>query len=228
MPPHGGVRDAERPAELGPVPDLTVPVGKHGPEAAQRGRRHGASEAGQVAFEKSADEVVAPAAAGGPGTGDVRPRKAAPQPEPLEVGNLVQVEAAELMERHPPGERFGGLAQQFRRRAAEHEETGRRARAVGQHPQHGEHVGQALDFIEDDEAPQRAQFQAGVGQPGEVLGILEVEPGGRAAARGDELTGEGRLPDLPGAEQRDDGKLSQQQRQPAQVPRAGDVHALEL
>ena len=40
---------------------------------------------------------------------------------------------------------------------------------------------------------------------------------GSPAARGHELAGEGGLADLPGAEQGDDGELSQKQRQPAQT-----------
>ncbi len=58
--------------------------------------------------------------------------------------------------------------------------------------------------------------------------ILQVEPRGRAAARRNELTGEGGLPDLPGAQKGDDGRLSQEQRQPAQMMPPLNLHYIEI
>ena len=144
------------------------------------------------------------------------------------VGDLAQVEAVELVERHAPGERLGSLAEQLGRRAAEHEKPGRHPRTVGQHAQQRENFGQPLDLVEDHQASKRPQLEAGVDQPRKVRCILEVEPRGRPTARGHELTGEGGLPDLPGAEQGDDGRLPQEQRQPAPVVSPMNLHCIEL
>ena len=150
------------------------------------------------------------------------------KPEPIEVGDLAQVEAVELMERHPPGQRLRGLAEQLRRRAAEHKKPGRRQRPVGQYTQQGKNIGQPLDLVEDNQAAQRSQFEAGVDQPGEIDGILEVEPRGRPTAPRHELTGEGGLPDLPGAKKGDDGRLPQEQGQPTQMVPPLNLHFIAL
>ena len=76
--------------------------------------------------------------------------------------------------------------------------------------------------------PQRPQLESGIGQPGEVGGILEVEPCRRTAARRHQLPGQGGLSHLPGAEKGHHRKLPEQQTHTAQMVGSRDIHDIEI
>ena len=177
IPPHRRVRDAEGACELGAVPDLSMPVREHRPEAAERRRRDGAPEFREVPRQKRADEPVAPAAACGFRSRQERAREPTPQPEPFQVVHIGEVEAIEFVERDASGERLRRLTQEFGRSAPQYEEAGLRAGTVREDAQELEDVGQAVDFVQNHETLERPQFQPGIVQPREIGGILEVEPG---------------------------------------------------
>ena len=225
--PHRRVGDAERPAELGSIPDLSVPMGEHRPEAAQGEWRDGASEVGYVAREERPDEAVAPAPARGSGPGEVREGEAAAQPQPLQVFDLAQAEPVQLVECDATGEGLGGLSQEVGRRASQDEEPGRGARPIRKDAQQREDLGKSVDLVEDHEPAQGPQLEAGIGQAGQIGRVLEIEPCGRTAAGCHDLPREGRLPHLPGAKERDDRELPQEQANPAQVIISGNLHALK-
>ena len=76
--------------------------------------------------------------------------------------------------------------------------------------------------------PQRPQLESGIGQPGEVGGILEVEPCRRTAARRHQLPGQGGLSHLPGAEEGHHRKLPEQQTHTAQMVGSRDIPDIEI
>ena len=129
---HGGVRDAEGAAELTAVPTLPVPMRQHGPEAAQGGGGHQAAEFWDVSRQEGADEPVPPTPTRRARAGQVGKREATAQPQALQVPHFLEAEAIEFVERHPPGEGLGGLPEQFRGSAAEHQKSCRCAWPVGQ------------------------------------------------------------------------------------------------
>ena len=175
--PHGGVRDAEGPAELGAVPELSVPVREHRPEPAKGRRWDGAAEVRKIPREKRLDEAVPPSAAGGIRTCQVRPRKGAAQPKSLRVADFRQVETVENVKGDAPGERLGSLPQQFGRGAPEHKEASRRPRTIGQNAQQLEDARQPMDLVQDHQATQGAELESGIFQPGEVDRVFQIEPG---------------------------------------------------
>ena len=152
-----------------------------------------------------------------------RPRESAAQPGPIQRGDadLVQRQARQLVEGDAAGQRLRALAEQLRRGAAEHEEPGRPARPVGEDTKRRKQIRPSLDLVEHDEAPEVAERQFRIGQPGHVGGPLEVEHGGARRRRGD-LPGERRLADLPRAEERHHGIAGQQPPDGVDVRRSGN------
>ena len=221
---RGGVRDAEGAAELAAIPALPVPMRQHGPEAAQGGGGHQAAEFWDVSRQKGADEPVPPTPTRRAGAGKVGKWEAAAQPQALQVPHFLEAEAIKFVERHPPGEGLGGLPEQFRGSAAEHQKSCRRAWPVGQHPQQGEEVGQPLDIVQHHQPAQGPEFQPRIRQTGEVDGILQVEPCHGAAPGGRELSGEGRFAHLSRTEQRDHRKLAEEQLELPQVTCSRHIH----
>ena len=224
VPAHGGVGDAERPPELGAVPELSVPVREHRPEAAQGCLGDGAPEARQVTREKRLYKTVAPSAARGARRCQIRSREAAAQPETLQVIHLGHVETVELVERDAAGERLGGLPQQVGRGAPEDQEAGRRPGAIGKHTQQLEDAGQPVDLIQDHQAAKGPELESGIFQPGKIDGVFEIEPGHGVAVHRRQLAGEGGLADLARTQQRDDGELVQQESDSGEVVLPGNLH----
>ena len=225
---HGRVGDTERPAEFGAIPGLTVPVGEHRPEAAQCGRRDGAPELRNVTGEESPDEAVPPAATRRCRAGEIGEREPAAQPQPLRIADLLQPEAVQFMECNAPGEGLGGLTEQFGRGAPEHKEPGWRTRPVREYAQQWKHLGQSLDLVQNHEPSKGSQLESGIGEPGEVGGVLEVEPHRRTAARCHQLPGQGGLPYLPRAEKGHDRKLLEQQAHATEMVLTGNFHGMEI
>jgi len=48
-------------------------------------------------------------------------------------------------------------------------------RSVRQDPQDGKQIGNPLDLIDDDQSTQRLQGQQGIGEPGLILRVLQIE-----------------------------------------------------
>ena len=132
--------DAEGTGDLRAVPGLGVVVGHHRPEAAQGLGRGADSELGEVAFQEGLEERAAPFEALRLAGGEKRPRKSAAQPEAIQRGrpDLVESEAVEPVVADPAGERFGALAQEVWRCAAQDEELRVGIRPVDQDPKEGE------------------------------------------------------------------------------------------
>lgn len=81
-----------------------------------------------------------------------------------------------------------------------------------------------LNLVEHHQPSQRPELEAGLGEPGAVRRILQVEPSDRPVARRGELPGQRRLPYLPRSQQDDDGKIGQQRVQTGQMPFAKNLH----
>jgi hypothetical protein len=79
----------------------------------------------------------------------------------------------------PARERFGALAQEIGRSAAQDEELRLRVRPVGQDPKQGEELRAALNLVEDHEPLKRTEGQLRIGEQSQVRGALEVEAGDR-------------------------------------------------
>ena len=127
-----------------------------------------------------------------------------------------------------PGEGFGGLTEQVGGCASQHQESGRRPGSVSEYAKQREHFGKSLDLVQDHESPQRPQLESGIGQPGEVGRILEVEPCRRTAARRHQLPGQSGLSHLPGAEKGHDRKLPEQQSHTVQMAGSRYIHSIEM
>ena len=155
--PRGGLRAADRPGELGSIPDLTVIVGHHRPEATQRLGRHIEAEVRDVAQQKGLNERLAPQSRIAIGACEVAARKSAPPPEsaPIRRGRFGDVEPGQLDHAHAPGERLGRAPQQPGRSASEQQEARRDIAPIKQHAQRLEELGIALDLVDDDETRQR-------------------------------------------------------------------------
>src|SRR5437870_1976700 len=109
MAAHGRVSLAERASDLRGVPDLSMVMGEHNPQAPQRTRRDGDAEHPDVALEKGANEILPPRDAGCLRFREERARKSAAQPEApeLPLADLADGEPTHVDERHAPGERLG-------------------------------------------------------------------------------------------------------------------------
>ena len=204
--PHRRLGDAERARRLGRVPQLSVPVREHGPEAQQRGGGHRRAELRHVALEEGLHEITPPGEAVGIIAREIGPGKSSAQPVTLQArrAQFLGAEAADRHEFDAAGERFRGLAQQRRRRAAEHQKARGQGPAVGQHAQDGKQVRPALHLVEHDEAAKFRERLHRLGEGGDVGGILQIEVSGRAAAAG-EGAGQGGLAALARAEERRHG-----------------------
>src|SRR4029079_652220 len=95
----------------------------------------------------------------------------------------------------------------LRRSAAENQEGRWPARTIGENTQDREKLRPALDLIEDHQPSERFESEHRLRQPGERAGILEIEEGRATTDLVGEHPGQRALADLPGAEQRNDGKL---------------------
>jgi hypothetical protein len=121
--------------------------------------------------------------------------------------------AAQFVIDDPPRQRLRALAKQFRRGAAEQQKARGLSRAVRQHSQDGEQLRPALYFINNDQAMKALESQRGVRQAGQIVGVFEIEEGGRTPAAGCNLAGQRGLAHLARAH---DGHYRMASQQPLQ------------
>ena len=81
-----------------------------------------------------------------------------------------------------------------------------------------------MDLVQYHQAEQGPELEAGIFEPGKIDGIFEIEPGHGVAVHRCQLAGEGRLADLAGAQQGDDGELVQQEADAGEMVLPGDYH----
>ena len=99
-----------------------------------------------------------------------------------------------------PRERFGGLAQEFRRGTAEHEKATCRI-AIDERSEDRKQFGSALDFVEHDKSAERAKGEFGLAEPSQIAGQFEIKVVGWAAPRCLDLVRQRGLADLSCAEE---------------------------
>ena len=209
---NGMSRNAERLAERGSVPDLSVPVREHGPEAAQGRRWNSDAELRRIALQEGRDELTAPTRARGVGSREERPRRPPSIPEgaPGSCAHLVQTKSVQAVGSQATGERLRALLPHVWRRAPEDQEARGLVSAVGEHAKQGEQRGRPLDLVDDHQALQPAEGARPVGQPGLVDGILEIEGGHRTGPGRGDVPRQCGLADLASAEHRHYRKGAQQ------------------
>ena len=187
-------------------------MGQHGPETAQRFRRHARPELRNVAFEVRAHEVLSPHCARFVALGEKAVRESAPDPEALArvstalataVG-FENVERLQLDVGDAAGQGLPRLPEQVDRRRAQQQESSRpnaaAAPLVDEAAKRLEQLRHALHLVQDHQLVfVSGQVEAGVGQPLAVRRILQVEIDARTLF-GDEL-GQRGLACLAGAEQ---------------------------
>ena len=224
IPADAALSDAEGAGDLGAVPGLGVVVRHHRPEAAQGLGRRTDPELREIALQKGLEEGAAPLEAFRLAGGEERPWKSSAQPEAVQRGGsgLVESQAVEPVVADPAGERFGGLSQEVRRGAAQHEELRIEIRPVDQHPEQREELGTPLDLVEDHEPSKRAEGQLRIGEQSQVRGALQIEAGHRLAPPLSQLTSDRRLADLTSAQDRDHGERPEKPGQALKVPVASD------
>lgn len=93
-------------------------------------------------------------------------------------------------------QRLGLLAQQLRRGASEHQEPRGALGAIRENPKDGKELRTPLDFVEDDQPPQRLEHQLRLSKPSQIARSFEVKPGHGPRAGGSDLAGERGLADL--------------------------------
>ena len=102
--------------------------------------------------------------------------------------------------RDPAGQGFGPLPAEVWGSASEKQEPRGEGRPVGEDAKDRKEARRALDFVDDDKAPQVAQGQHRLRKTRGVRRILQIKPGNRAAELSLKLPGQGRLANLPGAQ----------------------------
>ena len=172
----------------------------HVPKPPQRHRRDGKAELRNVPFEESLEKLAAPLEGIGLAARRVGQRESASQPVPVLRGGpeIGEAKAFQREGLQPAGQRFGGLAEQVWRGAAQNQETRRQGPAICQDAQQGEQLGAALDFVNDDQSLEWAQRGFRFGQPGQTGRGFEVEI--VKGIRLDEFAGEGGFATLARAE----------------------------
>ena len=115
-------------------PRLPVVVREHRPEPAEGVGAEVDPELRDVAFEVRADELLAPSLARGVAGRQERAWEAPAQPQgsPTLRSDLGDAQAVERVERDATRERLRALAQQIRRRAAEHDEARAQRATIGE------------------------------------------------------------------------------------------------
>ena len=110
------------------------------------------------------------------------------------------------------------------RGAAEDEEARGVPGPVGQHAEQREEIRPPLDLVDDDEAPQGLEREAGVREPCDVRGILEVEERGRPSTALHDVAGQGGLADLARAQDPHDRVAQKQVANAVDVADPREVH----
>ena len=104
--------------------------------------------------------------------------------------------------RHAARQGLGTLLEQGGGGASEQQKSGGSSRPVGEHPQRGEEIRASLDFVQDNEPPERFERQEWVSESRQIAVVLKIEAMCSAGPRFGDLLRERRLSDLPGAEQK--------------------------
>ena len=181
-------------------------VSQHHPEAAQGLWRDADAERGQVALQEGGDVILAPLPTGAVIGRQKRRREAAPLPQWMQRfgTGFAELQRCQLEMADPPGQGFGGLADQVARGTAEDEEARRIPGTVDKHAQEREQLRGTLDLVDDDQPAQPLQGQLGLGQGREVGRVFQVKAGDRGVGQavGVHACQRG-LAALPRAEQRD-------------------------
>jgi len=156
---------------------LSVIVDKHLPESPDRGCRDLDAERGDVAFEESSDERLAPGCAVLDRRGEKRERKAAANPEFVEFvfGDFVRREGRDFYERDSSGETFGTLADEIARGAAQNQEAGWAIGPVNESAKNREQFRSELDLVDDDESSKVRECELRINESTEVGRIFEIE-----------------------------------------------------
>src|SRR5262245_36204826 len=124
--------------------------------------------------------------------------------------DLVDRKAGQFIICDPSSQRLGALLEQRRRGAAENQEPSRTPRAIDKHAQHLEQIGLALNLIEDHQSAQGLERQERISQTGLILWIFQIEIDRRSTLSLGDRTRQSRFPDLPSANDADDGMTPQQ------------------
>ena len=187
----------ERPRQLRPVPDLSMVVRDHRPEAAQRFRRDRDAELRNVALEERADETLAPERRGLDVPGEVGAGKSAAQPErpPRVGGHLPQIESGEVNASDAARQRFRHALDEGRRGAAEQQEPRAVVRPIDEHADGLEEGREPLHLVDDHQPRQATERLLRHGQPPAIdrRFQIEVRP---ARCVGRDGSGQGRLATL--------------------------------
>jgi hypothetical protein len=182
-------------------------MGQHRPEPAQSDRTDVYSELRQIPFQKRLDESPAPLVAFSVSAGQKSPRESSSNPESLAVheADFVKGESLQFMEIYATGKRFRSLAEEFRRRAPQDQETGGPSHPVGEDTKDPEKPREPLDLVDDDKSFERLEREQGIGKTSKVFRIFQVEIGRRFRQSSHDGSGKGCLPNLAGADDADDG-----------------------
>jgi hypothetical protein len=149
--------DGQRARQGGGVEQAALLVSEHRPEPAQGFRGDARTELWNVAFQVGANEIHAPAQAGGVGLSQQAVRETTAQPKRVQTiaTDLTHIQRREFQITDAPGERLTGLPQQFDRRQAQHEKASRALTVppagIDEPAQAPKQVRRALDFVEYDE-----------------------------------------------------------------------------
>jgi hypothetical protein len=205
-------------SELAEVEDLAVVVAEHGPEAAQRRGGDPDAELRDVAFQEGGDVLLPPLEARLVAPRGEGRRQSAAQPQALHgrTAHVAQAKTVEVEEGDPPGEAFAPLADQIPGGAAEDEESASRP-GVHQEAQEREQLRLALDLVDDHGAAEPFEGKLRLLEPGQVAGVLEVEPVFRRQA-----LGQSGLAGLALAQDGGDGESAEQPANRVAIHRAFD------
>ena len=205
--PHRRIGDPERPGELRGIPGLGMIMGQHRPKPAKGDRADVDPELRQVPFQERLDERSAPFIALRGRAGQVRPGESPPKPEALAIfdPDFIEGETFQLMENHAACEGLRSLAEELRRGASQDQEPGGVPGPIGQNAQDLKKAGEPLDLVDDDEPLGLFEREHGIVESRHVLWILQVEVDRWRIHPSHHMAGQGRLPDLPGAHDADNG-----------------------
>jgi hypothetical protein len=195
----------ERSGEFRSVPNLPVVVGYHGPEASKGLGWDGDAQLRNVAFEKRANEILAPTPARAMRPGQKGPGEspAVPQPVAFVGSNFLQPKTRQIDETDPSCQRFRGPLYQFGRGASENKKLGLAARPVDQHSKDLKQIRLSLDFVDNDEPLETLQRRHGGCQLLSAHRAFEVK--NRARTMLGQHTSQCRFAALPWAQERRNG-----------------------
>jgi hypothetical protein len=89
--------------------------------------------------------------------------------------DVPEPESLQAVFRHSPRERLGGLPEEARGSAAEHEEACRKGTPIGENAEDPENLGNTVDLIENDEPSEGLECEHRSREPDGILRPFEVE-----------------------------------------------------